>query len=70
MELSEAKAYEGQHLSLTWRNRKGDEVTQVVDVVQVAFVPMYGPCFVTDAGNIALDRVVSLTPQAPLRRAA
>lgn len=70
MELSEAKAYEGQHLMLTWRNRKGDEVTQFVDVVQVTFVPMYGPCFVTDAGNIALERVVGVTAQAPQRRAA
>lgn len=70
MELSEAKTYEGRHISLTWRNRKGEEMTEQVDVVQVTFVPMYGPCFVTDAGNIALDRVVSLTEVAPLRRAA
>ena len=53
MSLAEAKAYEGGQVSVTWINRKGEEILETVDVYEVTFVPMYGPCLVTNCGNIA-----------------
>lgn len=70
MRLAEAKTYEGQTVSLTWVNRKGEEVCEAVDVYEVTFVPMYGPCLVTDVGNVSIDRVVTCATVPALRRAA
>lgn len=46
-------------LRLTWTGRKGDEQTDLVYVFNVGFVPLYGPCLITDKGEIRLDRVVN-----------
>lgn len=59
MEIGEARQYAGQRVSLTWTDRKGDALTQVVDVFEVNFVPFYGPCMITSEGEIRLDRIVS-----------
>ncbi len=70
MSLAEAKAYEGGPVSVTWINRKGEEILETVDVYEVTFVPMYGPCLVTNCGTIALERVVSCLSAPDLRHAA
>lgn len=70
MQLAEAKTYEGLTVSLTWVNRKGEEICDAVDVYEVTFVPMYGPCLVTTSGNVSLDRVVSCEALPAVRRAA
>jgi hypothetical protein len=58
MELKEAKSFVGKDVQVSWTDRKGSPITKVVQVYEVNFVPMYGPCLITDAGNIQLDRVV------------
>ena len=59
MTIQEAKSMIGLEVSIAWRDRKGEEVHQVAKVFSADFVPLYGPCLVTDAGDIRLDRIVS-----------
>lgn len=61
--IQEAKQYVGRPVSLGWTGRKGDEIHDSVYVFSVGFVPMYGPCLITDKGEICLDRVVSHEPE-------
>jgi hypothetical protein len=58
MNIQEAKTFVGMPLRLTWTGRKGDEQSDMVYVFNVGFVPLYGPCLITDKGEIRLDRVV------------
>jgi hypothetical protein len=58
MSIQEAKAFIGMPLNLSWTGRKGDELNDMVHVFNVGFVPLYGPCLITDKGEIRLDRVV------------
>lgn len=67
MLISEAKAFIGDVVTLMYRDRKGDEIEKVAEVFDVGFVPLYGPCLITDIGEIRLDRVVGCTPQAAIR---
>lgn len=57
MLISEAKPLIGQVIDLTYTDRSGQSATQSVEIFDVAFVPLYGPCLITDAGDIRLDRV-------------
>ncbi len=59
MDITEAKAYANRKVTLGWKDRNGEVVSEVVHVLEVNFVPFYGPCFVTSNGDIRLDRVVS-----------
>ena len=59
MDISKAKAYTNCTVTLGWTDRNGDVVSEVVHVLEVNFVPFYGPCFITSSGDIRLDRVVS-----------
>ncbi len=65
MLISEAKQYVGQLVTITFSDRKGTEITERTEVFDVNFVPLYGPCLITDLGDIRLDRVheVSLLEQ-------
>lgn len=58
MSIQEAKSFVGCPLRVSWTGRKGDEQSETVHVVQVGFVPLYGPCLITDIGEIRLDRVI------------
>lgn len=58
MDITEAKEFEGQSVLMNWTDRNGDVVSEEVFVIEVNFVPFYGPCFVTSAGDIRLDRVI------------
>jgi hypothetical protein len=64
MSIQEAKQYIGKPVQLGWTGRKGDEITDTVYVFNVGFVPMYGPCLITDKGEICLDRIVRHEPEA------
>ncbi len=59
MNIQEAKSFIGSPLRLTWTGRRGDEQSDLVYVFNVGFVPLYGPCLITDKGEIRLDRVVA-----------
>ena len=59
MNIQEAKSYIGSPLKLTWTGRRGDEQSDLVYVFNVGFVPLYGPCLITDKGEIRLDRIVA-----------
>lgn len=59
MTIQDAKSFVGMPLRLTWTGRRGDEQTDLVYVFNVGFVPLYGPCLITDKGEIRLDRVMN-----------
>ena len=59
MSIQDAKTFIGMPLRLTWTGRKGDEQSDLVYVFNVGFVPLYGPCLITDKGEVRLDRVVT-----------
>lgn len=58
MLISEAKAYIGHSVKVQYKNRNGDVCEAATMVYDVNFVPLYGPCLITDVGDIRLDRVV------------
>ncbi len=60
MLISDAKTYIGQLVSITYTDRRGETLEEITEVFDVNFVPLYGPCLITDAGDIRLDRVQSL----------
>ena len=59
MNIQEAKSFIGAPLKLTWTGRRGDEQTDLVYIFNVGFVPLYGPCLITDKGESRLDRIVA-----------
>lgn len=59
MLISDAKNYVGQIVQITFADRQGRETVDVVEVFEVNFVPLYGPCLITDVGDIRLDRVIT-----------
>lgn len=58
MTINEAKSFVGSQLKVSWTGRKGDEMSDTVYVMNVGFVPLYGPCLITDIGEISLDRII------------
>lgn len=60
MELKDAKTLAGQCVLLTWLDRKGETITKSVDVYEANFVPLYGPCLITSAGDIQIQKVVEV----------
>ncbi|MCU0317314.1 MAG: hypothetical protein MUC92_12050 [Fimbriimonadaceae bacterium] len=66
---SEAKTLVGHVVNLTYTNRSGREFTQTVEVWDVGFVPLYGPCLITEAGEVRLDRVCSWSYHAESKAA-
>lgn len=69
MLISDAKNYVGQIVDISFTNRQGNSVEETVEVFDVTFVPLYGPCLITDIGDIRLDRVNGMCVQE-VRRAA
>lgn len=57
MEIQEAKSFANQRVHLTWVDRRGEQVSDLVDVYEVNFVPLYGPCMITSSGEIRIDRI-------------
>lgn len=69
MLIAEAKPLVGQIINLTYTDRTESEVTEEVEVYDVTFVPLYGPCMITCKGDIRLDRIVGHTPAMQYRAA-
>jgi len=59
MLISDAKLLVGQIINLEYTDRKGDILSDRVEIFDVNFIALYGPCMITDIGDIRLDRVVS-----------
>jgi hypothetical protein len=59
MLISEAKAYVGYQVHVRYTDRAGREHNERVEIFDVAFVALYGPCLITDIGEIRLDRVIA-----------
>lgn len=59
MSIKEAKIFAGQWVELEYSDRHGDSVYERAQVFEINFVPLYGPCLITDIGDISLDRVRS-----------
>jgi len=70
MTIQEAKEFVGSQVKVSWTGRKGDEQSDTVHVISVGFVPLYGPCLITDIGEIRLDRVVEFRCVAPREKAS
>ena len=69
MLISDAKKYIGQVVHVSFLDRKGVELCEVAEIFDVNFVPLYGPCLITDHGDIRLDRVVAVELAAQQRAA-
>jgi len=59
MLISEAKTYLGYIVDITYTDRSGKQFCQRAEVFDVGFVPLMGPCLITDAGELRLDRVLA-----------
>lgn len=72
MLISDAKNFVGQVVEITYTDRLGKETSEVAEVFEVNFVPLYGPCLITDVGDIRLDRVVAcaIFEQTQLKKVA
>lgn len=70
MLISDAKGYVGQVVQVTYSDRTGTEIVDTAEVFDVNFVPLYGPCLITDIGEIRLDRVVACAAYRDSRKAA
>ncbi len=57
MLINEAKTLVGKIVDLTYLDRFEAEVTEEVEIYDVTFVPLYGPCAITCKGDIRLDRI-------------
>lgn len=57
MLIRDAQTFVGQFVQLSWLERSGAVTTKTAEVFDVTFVPLCGPCMVTDVGDIRLDRV-------------
>lgn len=60
MSFKEAQQYVGAMCEVSWRDRRGEVQTKNLFIADVNFVPLYGVCFITDNGEIRLDRVVQV----------
>ncbi len=57
MLISDAKRYIGQIVEIDYLDRTGATHTDIVEVFDVNFIALYGPCLITDIGDIRLDRL-------------
>lgn len=64
MLISDAKKLVGQIIDLSYTDRRGETLHEVVEVFDVNFIALYGPCLITNIGDIRLDRVSAATPRA------
>jgi len=60
MLISDAKAFVGQVVEVRFADRAGKVNTETAEVFDVNFVPLYGPCLITDIGDVRLDRIHSV----------
>lgn len=61
MEVQLAKGLIDKSIRLRWTDRKGEVVEESVYVCSVQFVPFYGPCLITETGQVPLERIVGFS---------
>lgn len=57
MLISDAKKLIGQIVDVEFTNRSGKLINERVEVFDVNFIALFGPCLITDLGDIRLDRI-------------
>lgn len=62
MLIADAKKLIGQIVDVEFTDRTGSSLVERVEIFDVNFIALYGPCLITDYGDIRLDRVVSAKP--------
>ncbi|MCE9559677.1 MAG: hypothetical protein K8R88_12080 [Armatimonadetes bacterium] len=70
MLISEAKKFVGQIVIIQYSDRNGNSIEDTVEVFDVNFIPLYGPCLISDIGDIRLDRIASLVISQEVRKTA
>lgn len=70
MLVTDAHRFVGQFIVLTTATPAGGSEERLAEVFDVGFVPLLGPCLVTDLGDVRLDRVVSAVPFESARKTA
>lgn len=60
MSLSDAKKLVGKVCSVSWIDRKGQEVQCTSRVYDVTYAAMYGGYLVMDTDDIRLDKITSI----------
>ena len=70
MVIQEARRLTNQEINLRWRDRNGTLNSEVVFVYQLQFIPFYGPCLITSAGEIHIEKVDSAIPLMQHRTSA
>lgn len=54
----DAKIYIGQTVEIEFQDRAKKTHRKVVEIYDVGYLPAFGPCLITDIGEIRLDRVI------------
>ncbi len=57
MDVADAKKLIGGDARIECRDRNGEIVMHQAYVLDVRILPYIGPCFITDIGEISLERV-------------
>lgn len=70
MLISDAKKLIGQIVDITHADRTGAVLHDRVEVFDVNFIALYGPCMITDIGDLRLDRISSAKVAQSLDQAA
>lgn len=60
MQIADAREYLGKNCAVTFRDRRGDEITKNLRVHDVQYVPFYGAYLIGDVEDVCLDRVTSI----------
>lgn len=69
MLVTQASKFIGQFVHVTYLEPGQPERNAVVEVFDVNFLPLKGPCLITDLGDFRLDRIADVSP-VTLRKAA
>lgn len=56
---SDARAYVGRTVNISYTDRTGKTSNETTTVYEFGFLPVGGPCLITDVGEIRLDRILS-----------
>lgn len=60
MGITEAKTLIGRLCSVSWLDRKGQEMRAVSRVNDVRYVPLYGGFMVMDSEDVRIDRITAV----------
>ncbi|MCW5938538.1 MAG: hypothetical protein KF884_06685 [Fimbriimonadaceae bacterium] len=66
---SDAKKFVGQFVDIVLVDRSGKTQVRRAELYDIGFLPLYGPCLITDLGELRLDRVITME-SVPLEAAA